>query len=181
MAIVSPAQRLELTLWSFLPATITLLLAGFFLSSKHIPGLNHVMPLLHTAPIYYWGMLHAREMPYWFVFALGLILDAVMGLPLGLTSLVFVAFLMLLHAQRKYIHREGFVVKWGYFAILLAATGSLNWFALALFHVQPEGLGRAFIQWLLMVCCYPVMHRCFDAVYDYINMRRWYILNGISR
>jgi len=27
---------------------------------------------------------------------------------------------MLLHAQRKYIHKEGFIVKWGYFAVLMA-------------------------------------------------------------
>lgn len=181
MAIISPAVRIELALWSSVPAIITLLLAGFFLSSKHIPGLNHVMPMLYIAPVYYWGMVHAREMPYWFVFALGFILDAVMGLPLGLTSLILIAFLLLLHAQRKYIHREGFVAKWGYFALLLAACGSLQWFGLALFRAQPEGLGRAFIQWLLMICCYPVMHRTFDVIYHYINMRRWYILNGISR
>lgn len=173
------AQRVELACWSALPAIITLVLAAFSLSTKHIPGLNNVMPMLQIIPIFYWGMVHAREMPYWFVFALGIVMDAVMGLPMGVTSLVYIAFLILLHKQRKYIHREGFVVKWGYFAILLGATVSLNWFGLSLFQVQFEGLGRAFVQWLLTVCCYPVMHRAFDAVHDFINMRRWYILNGI--
>jgi len=181
MAMLAPVQRLELWFWSTCPAVITVLFTAFFLSAKHIPGLNHVMPLLPCIPMFYWGMLHAREMPYWFVFTIGLVMDAVMGLPLGLTSLVNVIFLMLLHAQRKYIHREGFVIKWGYFALLLGATGSVNWFALSFFQTQFEGLGPAFLQWLLTVCCYPVFHRSFDAVYDFINMRRWYILNGISR
>lgn len=181
MAMVSAAQKAELVFWNLLPMLLTLLLAAFSLSTKHIPGLNHVMPMLHVIPMFYWGMNHAREMPYWFVFALGIVLDAVMGMPMGITSLVYIMFLMLLHAQRKYIHREGFVVKWGYFAILLGSTVSLNWFGLALFHVQFDGLGRAFVQWVLTVCCYPVMHRAFDALTDFINMRRWYILNGIPR
>jgi rod shape-determining protein MreD len=181
MAMVPPAQRVELYFWSFFPGIVTLLFAFFFLASKHVSGLNHVMPLLPSIPVFYWGMLHAREMPYWFVFALGLMMDAVMGLPLGLTSLMYIAFLLLLHAQRKYIHREGFVVKWGYFAILLAAIGSLNWFTLTLFYGPPSGLGMAFVQWLLTVCCYPVLHRAFDIVYDFINMRRWNILHGVSR
>ncbi len=181
MAMVSTTQRLELWFWSTLPACITIFLTVFFLSSKHIPGLGHVMPLLPTVPIFYWGMSHAREMPYWFVFMIGMVMDAVMGTPMGLTSLVYMAFMLLLHAQRKYIHREGFVVKWGYFALLLGATGSLNWFGLALFRVQTEGLGLAFVQWGLTVCCYPVMHRMFDSLYEFINMRRWYILNTIQR
>src|ERR1700722_13163714 len=105
--MIEPSKRFELFFLSALPALITAALAVFFLASKHIAGLSHFMPLLPLIPVFYWGMAHAREMPYWFVFPLGLMQDAVTGLPLGLSSLLYIFFLLLLHAQRKYIHKEG--------------------------------------------------------------------------
>src|SRR4051812_36744897 len=132
--MISASRRLELFFLSSLPAVITSLLAILFLVAKHLGGLNHFMPVLPLIPIFYWGMMQARDMPYIFVFAVGLVMDAVTGLPLGLSSLLFVFFLGMLHAQRKYIHKEGFVIKWGYFAALLAVTGSLNWIILSLYR-----------------------------------------------
>lgn len=176
--IPQPSRRLELIFLTALPALITLALTIFFLTAKHIKGLNHFMPILPLIPVFYWGMTHAREMPYWFVFAIGLIMDAITGLPLGLSSLLYVFFLMMLHAQRKYIHKEGFLIKWGYFALLLGVTCTLNWAALTTFNARSEAFLPAFLQWLMTVCCYPFMHKGFDTLYEYIASRRWQILHG---
>ena len=177
--MLQSSKRLELTFLSALPILITALLTVFFLAAKHISGLNHFMPILPIIPVFYWGMTHAREMPYWFVFILGIVLDAVMGLPLGLSSLLYILFLMLLHAQRKYFHKEGFLIKWGYFAVLLGVICSVNWIALTIFNARSEALFPGFMQWLFTVCCYPFMHKGFDSLYEYINSRRWQILHGV--
>ena len=163
---------------SALPALLALALAILSLASKHIHGLEHFMPILPMIPVFYWGMAHAREMPYWFVFLLGLIMDAVMGVYMGTSSLLYMIFLFMLHAQRKYIHKEGFAIKWLYFAILLAAMCALNWIILSLFNAHSEVLTPAFLQWLLTVCCYPIMHKAFDSISDYMQSRRWQILHG---
>jgi len=176
--MIQPSRRLELLFLAMLPALITIALAVFFLSSKHISGLNHFMPILPLIPVFYWGMAHARDMPYWFVFLLGLMMDAVMGLPLGMSSLLYMLFLMLLHAQRKYIHKEGFVIKWGYFAGLLGIISFLNWAMLSLFNSRSETFSPAILQWFLTICCYPFMHKGFDGLYEYIHSRRWQILHG---
>src|SRR4051812_6866816 len=163
--MLQPSKRLELTFLSALPALITILLTIFFLAAKHISGLNHFMPILPLIPVFYWGMVHAREMPYWFVFLLGIVLDTVTGMPLlGLSSLLYIFFLILLHVQRKYIYKEGFMIKWGYFSALLAVTCSLNWIALALFFARYQPLFPGFLQWFFTVCCYPFMHRGFDEL-----------------
>lgn len=176
--MIQSSKRFELLFLTALPALITLGLTIFFLTAKHISGLNHFMPILPLIPVFYWGMTHAREMPYWFVFAIGMILDSVMGTPLGMSSLLYVFFLMLLHAQRKYIHKEGFMIKWGYFALLLGVTCALNWIFLTSFNSRTEVFMPAFLQWLMTVCCYPFMHKGFDGLYEYIASRRWQILHG---
>jgi rod shape-determining protein MreD len=177
--MLQPARRLELLFLSALPALITLLLTLFYLASKHVGGLNQFMPILPLIPVFFWGMTHAREMPYWFVFALGIILDSLMTPVLGLSSLLYIFFLMLLHAQRKYIHKEGFMIKWGYFAALLAVICSLNWIALAILNARPESLFPGVLQWFFTVCCYPFMHKGFEELYEYISSRRWNILHGV--
>jgi len=176
--MIQPSKRLELFFLGSLPAIITTLLTLIYLASKHISGLNHFMPALPIIPIFYWGMMQARDMPYWFVFSVGLLLDAVMGIPLGLTSLLLIFFLLLVHAQRKYFHKEGFVIKWGYFAILLATVSAANWVLLSFFILHSEPLLPAAIQWFLTMCLYPIMHKSFDMLYDYIHSRRWQILHG---
>ncbi len=176
--MIQPTKRLELLFLGSLPAIITALLTVFYLTSKHVNGLNHFMPILPILPIFYWGMMQARDMPYWFVFTVGLVMDSVMGLPLGLTSLLFIFFLFMVHAQRKYFHKEGFVIKWGYFAILLAIASIANWMLLSLFIQHSEPPVPALIQWFLTMCFYPITHKCFDGLYEYIHSRRWQILHG---
>lgn len=171
-------SRFELLFWGALPGIITLLLTILYLSAKHISGMAHFMPALPLIPVFYWGMMQAREMPYWFVFMVGLVIDAVSGLPLGLSSLLYVFFLVLLHMQRKYFHKEGFVIKWGYFALLLGATSAMNWAMLSLFNSRAENFLPAIIQWLLTVGCYPALHRGFDGLNEHIHSRRWHILHG---
>jgi len=176
--MIPPSRRLQLLFLALIPALITLVLTIFFLSSKHVGGLSHFMPLLPLIPVFYWGMAQARDMPYWFVFLLGLLMDAVTGLPLGLSSLLYIAFLILLHSQRKYIYKEGFVMKWAFFAALLAAPNILSCLMLWLFYAYLPALTPVLLQWLLTVCCYPVMHKGFDRVFDYILSRRWQLLHG---
>jgi rod shape-determining protein MreD len=168
-----PYKKLEIALWASLPGAITLALMLFYLIPKHISGLGNVMPLLPLIPVYFWGLHQRKEVPYWFVFLLGLIMDTVTGLPLGLTSLLYVFFLALLHAQFKYIYKEGFIIKWGYFAMLLGAMIMVNWLMLVLFYSDTFSLKFAIIQWLLTICIYPLFHMLFAALSERIAARRW--------
>lgn len=178
MSMIHPGQRLELIFWAVMPALLTIFLTIAFLIPKHIAGLSYVMPLLPLMPVFYWGMMHAREMPYWFVFMLGLLMDPAQGTPLGLSSLLYMAFLALLHAQRRYIYKEGFMIKWGYFSMLLGIVGVLGWLLLSFFHSQAQPIQPALVQWVITSACYPVLHRGFDSIYEFVSQRRWRILRG---
>lgn len=169
MAKASPVQSFLL---SVVPAIMTLLLLLIYLVPKHISGLGSFMPLLPLAPVFYWG-LHPRQMPYWFVFALGLVMDSVSGQPLGLSSLLNVFFLAMVQAQHKHLHKEGFPIKWSYFALLLGGIMSLHFLLIAMFNSAMSGFLYALIQWALTVGLYPVLHRFFDMVERHSARQRW--------
>lgn len=176
--MISFSKRLELQFLSAIPSLLTLLLAIFYLVPKHIGGLSSVMPLLPLMPVFYWAMAHPQAIPYWFMFIIGLVMDAVMGMPLGLSSLLYIFFLSVINTQRKYFHKEGFLIKWGYLCILLLVTTGLNWLLLSWFHADAMPLIPAVIQWCLTIACYPVAHKLFDMLEHHIYDRRWQIMHG---
>jgi len=175
--MLSFPRRLELYFLAAVPSLLTFILAVLYLVPKHMEGLASVMPFLPIMPVFYWGIMHARAIPYWFVFLIGLVMDAVMGTPLGLSSLIYILFLSLVTTQRRFFHKEGFLVKWAYLAILLLVVAVFNWLLLSWFNGKSMPFMPATMQWLLTVACYPIAHKLFDLLEDHIHTRRWEILH----
>lgn len=174
----SASNKLELAFWAVIPAVFTALLLVVYLAPKHMSGLGSFMPLLFVIPMFYWRVNEPRDMPYWFVFAVGLVMDSTNGQPLGLTSLLNVVFLAMVEAQHKYIAKEGFMIKWGYFAALLAAVETLHWLLLFFFYARVPTVLPAAIQWFFTVCCYPLLHQLCEGLYRYISQQRWHSMHG---
>ena len=171
-------RRVSLLFWSALPALITLFLLAFYLVPKRISGLDSFMPLLPMIPIFFWSVHYPKSIPYWFVFLIGIIQDSVTGQPLGLSSLLNIIFLVMIQAQYKYIHKEGFVIQWVYFCMLLLAITVLHFLLIAIFYMDMHGIKPALIQWFLTVCCYPLLHRGFEALHQRISQQRWLATHG---
>lgn len=170
-------KKLELYFLASVPALLTGLLAVAYLAPKHMEGLQHVMPILPLMPVFYWNMLQ-RAVPYWFLFLLGLMMDAVTGLPLGLTSLLYLMFSGLVHTQRRYMQKEGFVMKWTSFSALAVMVIGLSWLCLSWFGGAPAPIFPALVQCALTAACYPLAHRVFDIANDYLHEQRWRVLHG---
>lgn len=178
ISMIIGLKRLELLLWTVTPACITFLLFILYTIPKHLWGMNYIMPLLPLLPIFYWGRLHAPEIPYWFVFLIGLLMDVVSGTPLGLSAMLYLLFLTMLQAQSKYIHKEGFIIVWFYFAFLLSIICALQWIVLSFpgnfFHT----ITPVFMQWIVTTGSYPLFHKLFDRLADHISHRHWIILHA---
>lgn len=171
-------RRLELIFWSLIPPCIILALALFTLLPKHMFGLSYFMPPLVMIPLFFFGLLQPRDVPYSLVFALGLVMDAVQGLPLGFSSLQYLLLLILLGEQSKYIIKEGFAVKWCYFAVLLLAVSFAGWVLLGLLQSQMQPLMPLLVQCLLTLCFYPLLHHAFDLLHEQSKHRRRQIAHG---
>lgn len=176
--MISKRGRFELMFWSAVPALITLLLAILCMIPKPFPGFSAFMPILPLIPIFYWGLLQANEMPYWFVCFIGVLSDAATGQPLGLSALLYLFFLTTLHAQRKHIIKEGFMIRWSGFALMVIALCALQWLFFSIFANRVYTFFPAILQWLLTVCCYPIFHKAFDTLAEHIHMRRWKLIHA---
>jgi rod shape-determining protein MreD len=167
------SKRLELLLWLATPIAITCVLFILCIIPKHIWGMNYVMPLLPLLSIFYWGTIHAPEMPYWFACLIGLLMDVITGVPLGLSALLYLLFLVITHTQSKYIHKEVFMIIWGYFMMLVAVICISQWLIISLSGKQLQPIPAVFIQWLLTIGLYPMFHKLFDNIAEHIKQRRW--------
>lgn len=171
-------KRLELVLWKLVPLVITFILLVFCTIPKHMGGIGYVMPVLTLIPIFYWGKLQISEVPYWFAFIIGLLTDIMSGTPIGMSAMLYLLFLALLHSQSKYLHKEGFVIIWMYFAVLLTVISIFQWLIISLLNGQVYSTVPAFLQLLITISLYPLFHHLFDKISEHTKQRRWILKHG---
>jgi rod shape-determining protein MreD len=170
-------HKTALTFWSVVPMIATLVLVVLYLVPKHAATFSNVMPMLHMTSVFYWGIINIRHMPYWFVFIIGMLVDAVTGLPLGISSMVYVFFVLFMRMQRKYVHKEGFLIHWAFFSALLMVIFGIKWLFITSLGTTAHALLPLFIQWLITVCCYPFASKIFDVLQAFVSSRRLTLLH----
>ncbi len=116
-----------------------------------------VAPFLLVIVVFYWT-LHAPELMTPLVtFLLGLLFDALVGGPLGLTALALLLARGLLASRQRALMAQPAAVLWASFAIAAAAVDTVRWllatlYWLHLFRVEPVAAELA-----LTVLSYPLL------------------------
>lgn len=120
--------------------TFLLLLLGIALPFN-IPAIAAMPPLLAHCAVYYWSVHRADLMPLPLLFILGLLADAVMRLPLGVTGLSFMLIAFLVQLQRPIFTDQSYRTLWLGFAVILSLTLAAQWLLMSL-------LTHRFLPWL---------------------------------
>ena len=102
------------------------------------PAPNSLAPFLTVCVVYFWTVYRPDLLSPWAVFALGLALDAVAGLPLGLTALALLLARGVLLSGQRFLLAQPFVVVWACFVPIVLLVAALRWASASLFW------GRAF-------------------------------------
>lgn len=158
-------RRLEMTSRSLAPALLTLLLVFLSAVPKRITLAAEFVPLMAVIAIYYWSLFRPSSMPFWFVFLLGLVQDALFGYPLGLSAFIYVLLRLGVASQRRNFSRAVFWAVWFGFTALSLGAFFLYWVLLSAFHDGIRPIGAAGLQWMLTVALYPVFHHFFNKIY----------------
>lgn len=174
-AMISLQERLQRILLAVTPALVTFALVLLELIGQQRYGIAAFLPILPLGSIYYWSLHSPRRMPYGVAFFSGLLYDSLFGLPLGVSSLLFMLFKWLLHAQHRQFSKEAFGLIWLCLAALAAVVMIGQWALGTLYSESMLPVEAAFVQYTLTVLIYPVMHWLFMKL-DSCMLRRHALL-----
>lgn len=106
--------------------------------------------------IYYWSVYRPSFMPAWLVFLLGLIMDIISGMPLGLNAFVYMVFQWITIRQRRVLTGQSFLVIWTGFTALLCGTFLLRWGLFGVLFTAPP-IKPFFITGALSLSLFPLV------------------------
>ncbi|MHA1569846.1 MAG: rod shape-determining protein MreD [Alphaproteobacteria bacterium] len=149
LQIVIGARRLT-------PLLTTLFLAVLGGLPLYLPGYAAVAPMFALIAVYYWTIHRPDLLPAPAVFAVGLFVDLVSGVPLGVNGLILLLVYAVVLAQRRFFHGKSFLVVWWGFSLVAAVSAMVIWLLLALLSGQfPAPLPVAF-QFGVNLAVYPL-------------------------
>ena len=168
----------ELYFWSAMPFFTAALLMLVGSGRTGLPAFSGINPLYALAALYYWCIHQPREMPLWAAFIVGLVQDALTGMPTGITALTYVLYLAMLHPQRRMMVKSGFLPQWFMFSASVALVELFRWLLMSLLSNHLFPVTTLVLPWLVLTLLYPALHKLFDWLHHVMARRRWALTHG---
>ncbi len=149
-------QRLDIAARWALPFVTAILFTLLGVIAWPLPWLGMVAPPLALMAVYYWAIHRPDLFRPSMAFAIGLLHDAVNGLPLGLSALLFVAAHQLILHQRRFFAGHSFSMMWFGFGLTVFTVMLLEWGlqSLSAWHLLP--ILPVLMQCVLAVIIFPL-------------------------
>jgi len=168
-----PGIRMHPSLWrrldamarrgfpSFCTLALMLLVAAPF-------GLDEqamLMPAVALACVFFWSLFRPASMIPPMVFGIGLVLDLLGYLPIGVGVLTLLVVHAITMQARHFLVQQGFFLVW--FAFLLIAFGAsvLEWLLICVLTLQLLPLAPALFQAVVTVALYPALAMLFSRAH----------------
>lgn len=161
-------QKIDHFARMLLPGLCTLLLLLLSLVPIGLSGLALFPIEVCLISIYYWAIFRPSAMPFWFVFLLGVLRDALMGMPLGVASLIFILFRLAVLSQQRSLVKETFWATWVGFGLITIPALLLQWLLVSAFDRALLPVQDVVMQWIVTFGLYPLLHIVFNALYRFL-------------
>jgi rod shape-determining protein MreD len=150
-------RRLDATARAGFPVACTVILMLLCLTPFGFADQAQLLPATAYACVWFWSLFRPASMPPPVVFLIGLLLDLLGYLPLG----VGVLGLLLTHGLalrwRRFLTRQGFMVVWLAFVGIAAGAAALTWGMACVLFFRLLAPGPAMFQCVLTVAIYPAV------------------------
>lgn len=143
------------------------------LVSLPLPYAGLMKPHLVLMAVYYWAIFRPTLVPPALCFALGLVMDSLAGLPLGMNAIVLVVVRWLVSDQRRFLMGQPYVTLWAVFGLVMVLSACLEWGLYGLKDMAWTPFPRMMIQAAVSICLFPFVTVLLIAVHR--------ILPGSSR
>ena len=148
---------LGLKLRQYSPKILTFIILLFSVAPTYLPGYSTVRPYLTLIPVFYWAVYRSFDFSVFAAFLTGLFLDFLDGTPLGVNTLVFSLFYLILQTQKRYLLGKSFIFVWFGFAVFSLGAYFLKWLFVSINYAVFTPVSTAFISYILLIMCYPVV------------------------
>lgn len=166
---LSLAQRLDLWARRSIPVVLTLLLLLLGTVPLGFPFLGSVAPAYTLMAVFYWAVYRPDLLPLGTVFMIGVLEDALTGLPLGAGALALLFVYGTALGQRRAFLKRPFYIAWIGFAVLAAMAALLMWLLIAALNGVMIGARPAMFQYAITVALFPCLAILFVAAHRHIQ------------
>lgn len=120
-------------------------------------GQSALLPAVATGSVYFWSLYRPSAMPPVLVFGVGLLLDLLGYLPLGVGVLMLLAVHGFALRMQRMLARLGFLVVWIVYLGFAACASLMIWILASLLGFQLLPITAAIFQWAVAVALYPAL------------------------
>ena len=110
--------------------------------------------MTHTA-VFYWSIYTPKEIPNFVLFALGILQDILLGLPLGISSFSFICIHFFVTYKNDYFIGKSFFHHWLIFSFIFMALTLLNWLIMMAINGLMFNPLPIVFQYIITVSFYP--------------------------
>lgn len=132
------------------------------------PAPQSLAPFCTVGVFYFWTLYRPDLMTPAAAFLIGLVLDAVGGMPLGLTSLALLLVRSLLLTGQRFLVAQPFAVIWACFVLVAGAVAAVRWAMTSLWWGHIFAVRPVIMEAALTVAIYPVLALILSRVHRHI-------------
>ena len=150
-------RRLDIAARTSFPACITILLMLLTQAPLGLPEQAASLPAVTLGCVWFWSVFRPNAMPPPIVFLMGLLMDLLGYLPLGVGAFTLLVVHGVAMAMRRSLSRRGFVWIWIVFAGVAAAASLAIWVMVMLMTFRLRSPYPAIFIAILSVAIFPIL------------------------
>jgi rod shape-determining protein MreD len=150
-------RRLDVAWRHAFPVTTSLLLMMLSLTHSGLWGQGALLPTVALTCVWFWSLYRPSAMAPPVVFLIGLLLDLVGLLPLGVGAVTMLATYGIARRLRRLLSSQGFAVVWLIFISVACVIAALNWALVSLLTFSLIPTGPVLFQAGLAAAMYPAV------------------------
>ena len=150
-------QRLDAVARNLTPFGLTLILVILSVVPLHLPDFQRVAPGLTLMAVYHWAIYRPNLLPASVVFLIGVLQDALMGLPMGVSAVVFLTVYGVVLSQRRFFAGKSFAIVWFGFTLVAAGAAVESCLLVSAFNTAFLNPEAALYQYVVTVGVFPIL------------------------
>lgn len=127
MAIDLTLKGIENGFRLLVPLALMAVLFLFSVTAFPWSGVGLIKPQLVLIAVYYWAIYRPTLVPPYLCFFLGLLIDVISGLPLGINAIILTLVQWVVRDQRKFLMAQAHITLWAVFILISFSALAIEW------------------------------------------------------